>query len=103
MWKQTLWEIAIPLLISLLIYGSVIGGGSIVIFLMMHLLITGSYSGSINFLLNQIVTDKEVKMRETLRILGSSRWAYALSYFLSESLFAGFTSLVLVVAIFMAS
>jgi hypothetical protein len=51
-------------------------------------LIVVSFSGSCTFILNQMVIDKETKMRETLRIMSMSRGAYTMSYFLTQSCFS---------------
>lgn len=46
-----------------------------------------SFAGSCTFILNQIVIDKENKMRETLKIMSASRQAYTFSYFMTQGLF----------------
>ena len=40
------------------------------------------------FILQQIVEDKQNKIRETLRLMSLSRFAYAFSYFLFQAIFA---------------
>lgn len=56
-------------------------------------LITVSFAGSCTFILNQVVVDKESKMRETLKIMSASRTAYTLSYFLTQGFFVVLSSL----------
>jgi hypothetical protein len=57
------------------------------VYLLSLTLITLSFSGSCIFILNQIVIDKENKMRETLKIMSASRQAYTFSYFLTQGMF----------------
>jgi hypothetical protein len=40
------------------------------------------------FILQQVVEDKQTKMRETLRLMSLSRLAYALSYLIFQAIFA---------------
>lgn len=54
--------------------------------------ITLSFAGSCTFILNQIVVDKETKMRESLKIMSASRVSYTLSYFLTQSSFVIFST-----------
>lgn len=53
-----------------------------------------SFLSSTSFLLSQLVTDKESGMRESLKIMSLNRWAYAMSFYLSQSVFTVFTTLV---------
>ena len=46
------------------------------------------------FILNQMSNDKETKMKETMRIMGLDRGAYAFSYLLNEGIMALFAALV---------
>ena len=54
--------------------------------------ITLSFAGSCTFILNQIVVDKETKMRESLKIMSASRLSYTLSYFLTQGFFVVFSA-----------
>ena len=56
---------------------------------------TFAYFCACSFILNEMVTDKENRMRETLRIMNLNRWSYALSFFITESVFACFTACIL--------
>jgi len=56
---------------------------------------TFAYFCACSFILNEMVTDKENRMRETLRIMNLNRWSYALSFFITESIFACFTACIL--------
>jgi len=53
------------------------------------------YSMTVCFILNEIVADKESRMRETLRIMSLDRLSYALSFFITQGFFALFTSSVM--------
>jgi hypothetical protein len=46
-----------------------------------------SFAGSCTFILNQMVVDKENKMRETLKIMSATRTTYTLSYYLTQGTF----------------
>jgi hypothetical protein len=72
----------------------IVYSGSI-IFMLITSLTAGALSSAVSFILTQIVRDKETKMRETLKIMSLSKSAYALSYYLTQGLFALFTSLIL--------
>ena len=104
LWNESIWEVIIPALCGL------IGGymsftpkvqdsmsdylDSIsVTYLMSLSVITMSFSSSCTFILNQIVVDKETKMRESLKIMSASRPAYTLSYFLTQGFSAIFSAL----------
>jgi hypothetical protein len=52
--------------------------------------------------LNEVVEDKESRMRETLRIMSLNRWSYAMSYFIKQGIFAMFTSLMLFLSFYFA-
>ncbi len=54
-----------------------------------------SFLSSTSFLLSQLVTDKESGMRESLKIMSLNRWAYAMSFYLSQLVFTVFTTLVI--------
>jgi len=43
---------------------------------------------SSKFILQSLVEDKQTKMRETLRLMSLTPWAYAVSYFLFQTIFA---------------
>jgi lysozyme family protein len=38
------------------------------------------YQGSTNYVANELVRDKETKMKETLKIMGLKPWIYSLSF-----------------------
>ena len=59
---------------------------------------SAAYAGTCCFILNEIVADKETRMRETLRIMSLDRWSYALSFFITQGILAVFTSIILFVA-----
>lgn len=100
LWKQTIWELIVPLICG--IFGGYISftpqDGSLVsliqyfqeiatVYWLMCLLITLSFAGSCTFILNQMVVDKENKMRETLKIMSATRTTYTLSYYLTQGTF----------------
>lgn len=100
LWKQTIWELIVPLICG--IFGGYISftpqDGSLVsliqyfqeiasIYWLVLLLITLSFAGSCTFILNQMVVDKENKMRETLKIMSATRTTYTLSYYLTQGTF----------------
>jgi hypothetical protein len=106
LWKQTIWELLLPLLCGLLagwisVTPSDTNPANIVeyfqqislVYLLALTLITISFAGSCTFILNQIVVDKETKMRETLKIMSASRAAYTFSYFLTQGFFVILSSL----------
>ena len=95
-WKQTIWEFVFPLFCGI-IFGFSTRFGMIdqdgddaqaeiirigLIFSFGLLFCSGSYAGTCCFVLNEVVEDKESRMRETLRIMSLNRWSYAMSYFL---------------------
>jgi energy-converting hydrogenase Eha subunit A len=63
-------------------------------FYFLFLLITVIFTFSITFLLNQLVIDKETKMRESLKIMSASRLTYSLSFFLAQSIFSVIVALI---------
>ena len=100
LWKQTIWELIVPLicrifggyisftpqddsLVSLIQYFQEIA----TVYWLVLLLITLSFAGSCTFILNQMVVDKENKMRETLKIISATRTTYTLSYYLTQGTF----------------
>ena len=100
LWKQTIWELIVPLICG--IFGGYISftpqDGSQVsliqyfqeiatVYWLVLLLITLSFAGSCTFILNQMVVDKENKMRETLKIMSATRTTYTLSYYLTQGTF----------------
>jgi hypothetical protein len=100
LWKQTIWELIVPLICG--IFGGYISftpqDGSLVsliqyfqeiatVYWLVLLLITLSFAGSCTFILNQMVVDKENKMRETLKIMSATRTTYTLSYYLTQGTF----------------
>jgi hypothetical protein len=100
LWKQTIWELIVPLICG--IFGGYISftpqDGSLVsliqyfqeiatVYWFVLLLITLSFAGSCTFILNQMVVDKENKMRETLKIMSATRTTYTLSYYLTQGTF----------------
>ena len=68
-------------------------------FMMMVLLSTSAYTTTMAFILNQVVADKENKMRETLKIMSMGHAAYALSYVIVQGVFALITTAALYYAI----
>lgn len=105
LWKQTIWEILVPLLCGILggyaSYNPPINGNFNPVdyfneismtYLISLSIITLSFAGSCTFILNQIVIDKESKMRESLKIMSASRLSYTLSYFLTQGFFVIFSS-----------
>jgi hypothetical protein len=57
-----------------------------------------SFSLAGRHLLNECVVDKQTKMKEALKIMSLKTEAYGLSYFLSQGVFALFTSFIITVA-----
>ena len=93
-WRQTIWEFLTPFGFgySLSYYTRLMLSNaseegmmqvSGVLFIISIAVITSSYSSACSFILNQLVYDKENKMRETLRIMSLHRLAYSMSYFLT--------------------
>lgn len=64
-------------------------------------LITASFSAGLAFVLNQMVADKESKIRETLKIMSMKQSAYALSYLVLQSTFVFFTTTILTLSFLM--
>ena len=106
LWKQTIWEIIVPAICGLLAgyisytpkvdthtnpldYFNQIS----MTYLLSLSVVTLSFAGSCTFILNQIVVDKETKMRVSLKIMSASRLAYTLSYFLTQGCFVIFSAL----------
>jgi hypothetical protein len=106
-WKQTLWEVLVPL-----IFGVCLGfaadiilqeseGDDVQTVMLQVAILFGlglcffamAFSLSATFILNQLVVDKENRMRETLKIMSLNRWAYAASYLVTQSFFAALTAL----------
>lgn len=57
------------------------------------------FTQGVIFILNQMVSDKETKMRETLKIMGLSRTAYGTSYLLMQGLITLLSAVILWLAI----
>ena len=57
------------------------------------------FTQGVIFILNQMVSDKESKMRETLKIMGLSRTAYGTSYLLMQGLITLVSAVILWLAI----
>ena len=108
-WRQTIWEFLSPC-----IFGGMLGFLLRVVMMekdkavmsdemvmVSYTFFMGSNAGTFSyfytcaFILIEMVTDKETRMRETLRIMNLNRWSYALSYFITQGFFAIFTSCVL--------
>lgn len=100
LWKQTIWEILVPIICGILagyISYTPPDAGNVnpleyfnqisMTYLLSLSVITLSFAGSCTFILNQVVVDKETKMRESLKIMSASRLAYTLSYFITQGLF----------------
>ena len=56
-----------------------------------------SFVNSVRFLLTQMVSDKESKMKESLKIQSMSTAAYGLSYFLIQALFSEITGMIIAI------
>jgi len=97
-WKTTIWEFLLPLLCGLLagaysidlaetdptkIEPAQLFSQIATMFLLTFMLISVSFSGTCAFILNQVVADKETKMKESLKIMSLGRVPYSLSYFVS--------------------
>ena len=99
--KKTIWEFILPLLCGLLAGAYQVDVTSIdksvspvemfgqisMMYLVSLTLISISFSGACTFLLNQVVIDKETKMKESLKIMSIGRLPYSLSYFISQGVF----------------
>ena len=72
------------------------------VFIVGMLTISSSFSKSSGFILNQVVYDKESRMRETLRIMSLGKIPYMLGYYLTQGFFAFFTSVCLFYAMHFA-
>ena len=106
-WKQTIWEFITPLLFGFALSYYTRGMLSSVsdmevamqtsgiLFIISISVITSAFSSSCSFILNQLVYDKENKMRETLRIMSLNRLAYSMSAYLTQGFFALLTSLII--------
>ena len=53
-------------------------------FIFLLLLSPFIYQGSTNYVANEMVRDKETKMKETLKIMGLKPWIYALSFLVQQ-------------------
>jgi hypothetical protein len=53
------------------------------------------FAGPCIFLMNQLVADKETKMRETMKIMSLNSGAYSLSYYFSQFIMVIVVSLIL--------
>ena len=106
LWKQTIWEILVPLFCGILggyaSYNPPIDNNFNPVdyfneismtYLISLSIITLSFAGSCTFILNQIVIDKESKMRESLKIMSASRLSYTLSYFFTQGFFVIFSTM----------
>jgi hypothetical protein len=51
-----------------------------------------AFASTLGFILNEMVADKESRMRESLKIMSLNRWSYGLSFFITQGIFAIFTS-----------
>ncbi len=63
---------------------------------------TFAYFFACSFILNEMVADKENRMRETLKIMNLNRLSYTLSYFITQGFFACFTSFCLFCSFYQA-
>ena len=110
--KQTAMELLVPLLCGVLVGLASVqpnDAGEVTVldyfqeisfvYLIALILITISFAASCVFILNQVVVDKENKMRESLKIMSTTRSAYTMSYFLTQALFAVVTALFVTVGI----
>ena len=66
-----------------------------ILFIISISVITSAFSSSCSYILNQLVYDKENKMRETLRIMSLNRLAYSMSAYFTQGFFALLTSLII--------
>ena len=63
---------------------------------------TFGFFGACAHILSEMVSDKETRMRESLRIMNLNRWSYALSFFITQSIFAMFTALIMFLSFYAA-
>ena len=56
------------------------------------------YQSSTNYVANEMVRDKETKMRETLKIMGLRPWIYSLSFLVQQGLWLIFPCLALTIS-----
>ena len=111
-WKNTIWEVLLPLFCGLLAGAYTVDTAEssktddpiqlfsqiATMFMVSFVLISVSFSGTSAFILNQVVVDKETKMKESLKIMSLGRVPYSLSYFVSQAAFVFFTASILTLA-----
>lgn len=59
------------------------------------LIISSSFSSASSFILNQVVYDKESRMKESLSIMNLGKLPYMMGFYLTQGGFAAFTSICL--------
>ena len=94
---RTIWEFIFPLIICGIIgYAgqNARNEGKSILMIVPTLI---AFLGVCRFVLMQMVIDKEIKMRETLKILSMQTSAYGLSYFTSQLIFTVVISFLLTV------
>ena len=69
-----------------------IGGLGYVIFI---LIVPAAFQQSCVFIINEMVRDRETKMKESLRIMGLNKYMYALSFLIQRGIWTTVTSLML--------
>ena len=74
------------------------GGLGYVILIMLTPL---AFQQSCIFIINEMVRDRETKMKESLRIMGVSKYMYALAYLLQRAIWTTVTCLIISMSIYM--
>lgn len=69
-----------------------IGGLGYVIFI---LIVPAAFQQSCVFIINEMVRDRETKMKESLRIMGLNKYMYALSFLIQRGIWTTVTSVML--------
>jgi ABC-type multidrug transport system fused ATPase/permease subunit len=59
------------------------------------------FAGPCIFLMNQLVVDKETKMREAMRIMSLNSGAYSISYWVSQFIMVAISTVILVLALWL--
>jgi hypothetical protein len=96
-WTQTIFEFIIPIL-----FGAAIGFGAreslrpkedtdpqnefleiVGVFGVGAVFGAEAFASTLTFILNEMVADKESRMRESLRIMSLDRWSYGISFFIT--------------------
>ena len=61
----------------------------------MSVFLPGATAVSSRFITEYLVREKEEKIRETLRLMGLSRFSYAISFFILEAIFGIYSAVVM--------